>query len=105
MTTTKDEDGDDEDEDGDTDEEEQSQPISQEILGKVNFERGRVRPNLSIDLSIGAQVWAKDRREAKLQFDIRNVTDRLNVVNFSGLFSGTALAPGRQATIQLRLRF
>ena len=98
-------DDDDEEEDGDTDEEEQSQPISQEILEKVNFERGRVRPNLSIDLSIGAQVWAKDRREATLQFDIRNVTDRLNVINFSGLFSGTALAPGRQSTIQLRLRF
>ena len=98
-------DDDDEEEDEDTDEEEQSQPISQEILEKVNFERGRVRPNMSLDLSIGAQVWAKDRREATLQFDIRNVTDRLNVINFSGLFSGTALAPGRQSTIQLRLRF
>lgn len=100
-----DDDEEEEEEDEDSEEEEQSQPISQEILDKVDFERGRVRPNLSIDLSIGAQVWAKDTREATLQFDIRNVTDRLNVINFSGLFSGTALAPGRQGTMQLRLRF
>jgi hypothetical protein len=50
-------------------------------------------------------VWDQDPRSLTLQFDVRNVTDRLNVINFSGLFSGTALAPGRQATVQLRLRF
>ena len=101
----EDDDDDDEEEDEDSDDERQSQPISQAILDKVNFERGRVRPNLSIDLSIGAHVWAKGSSEATLQFDIRNVTDRLNVINFNGLFSGTALAPGRQGAIQLRLRF
>ena len=95
----------DEEEDEDSDDEGQAQPILQAILDKVNFERGRVRPNLSIDFSIGARIWAKDSRQATLQFDIRNVTDRLNVINFSGLFSGTALAPGRQGAIQLRLRF
>jgi len=40
-----------------------------------------------------------------LQFDVRNATDRLNVINFNGLFSGTALAPGRQITAQMKLRF
>jgi hypothetical protein len=42
---------------------------------------------------------------ATAQVDVRNVTDRLNVVNFSGLFSGTQLAPGRQLTVQLKTRF
>jgi hypothetical protein len=36
---------------------------------------------------------------------VRNVSDRINVINFSGLFSGTALAPGRQITLQTRIRF
>jgi hypothetical protein len=27
------------------------------------------------------------------------------VINFSGLFSGTALAPGRQITVQLKAAF
>jgi hypothetical protein len=50
-------------------------------------------------------VWERDARSLTLQFDLRNATDRLNVINFSGLFSGTALAPGRQATVQMKLRF
>ena len=98
------EDDDDEDEDGGEEEEEEVQPIPGEILDKVNFERQRIRPNFSLDFSIGARVWEKDQRSLTLQLDLRNATDRLNVINFSGLFSGTALAPGRQATVQLKLK-
>lgn len=89
----------------DGDEEDELQPIAQEILDRVNFERGRVRPNLSVDVSIGSRIWVRGHRSAILRFDVRNVSDRLNVINFSGLFSGTALAPGRQATVQLRVEF
>jgi hypothetical protein len=98
-----DDDGDDGHDDDDDDD--QLQPIPQAILDKVNFERGRVRPNFSLDFSVGARVWERDARSLTLQFDLRNATDRLNVINFSGLFSGTALAPGRQATVQMKLRF
>ena len=49
--------------------------------------------------------WEDDGRSVTLQFDVRNVTDRLNVINFSGLFSGTALAPGRQYLVQTRVGF
>jgi hypothetical protein len=102
----EDDDGDDDDDDGDEDDDDDDmQPIPQAILDKVNFERGRVRPNFSLDFSVGARVWERDARSLTLQFDMRNATDRLNVVNFSGLFSGTALAPGRQATVQMKLRF
>ena len=101
----EDDDDDDGEEDDDSDVDTESQPISQALLDQINFERGRVRPNLSVDLSIGARIWTNGSREATMQFDVRNVTDRLNVINFSGLFSGTALAPGRQITTQLRFRF
>ena len=101
-----DDDGEDDDEGPDDEAEVPEQPIAQAILDQVNFARSRVRPNLSLEFSIGARVWESGlRRSASVQLDVRNVTDRLNVINFSGLFSGTALAPGRQATVQLRLRF
>jgi hypothetical protein len=103
-----DEDDDEEEEEGEEEEEEDddhAQPIPQAILDKVNFERGRVRPNLSLDVSVGFRVWERDSRSMTLRFDVRNATDRLNVINFSGLFSGTALAPGRQITAQMKLRF
>jgi hypothetical protein len=105
------EDDDDDDEEEEEEKEEMDdgdddgQPISQAILDKINFERGRVKPNLSLDFSVGARVWEDDPRSLTLQFDLRNAAGRLNVINFSGLFSGTALAPGRQASVQMRLRF
>jgi hypothetical protein len=103
------EEGEEEEEEGEEEEEEEdddhAQPIPQAILAKVNFERGRVRPNFSLDFSVGFRAWERDSRSMTLQFDVRNATDRLNVINFSGLFSGTALAPGRQITAQMKLRF
>ena len=98
-------DDDDEEEEGDDDDDEEVTPIPQEILDKIDFARGRVRPNFSLNLSAGIRLWEQDPRSLTLQLDVRNVTDRLNVINFSGLVSGTALAPGRQATVQMRLRF
>lgn len=96
---------DDEEDDEDSADAEEVEPIAQSILDQVDFARGRVKPNFSLDLSAGLRLWDQDPRSLTLQFDVRNVTDRLNVINFSGLFSGTALAPGRQATVQMRLRF
>jgi hypothetical protein len=83
----------------------QEQPIPDEVLKRVDFARGRVRPNFNLNFSVGARVWERAGRSATVQFDARNLTDRLNVINFSGLFSGTALAPGRQFNVQLKLRF
>jgi hypothetical protein len=99
-------DDDDDDDDHDEDDDERPvQPIAQAILDRVNFERGRIRPAFSLDFSAGVRLWQRGTRSVTAQFDVRNATDRLNVINFSGLFSGTALAPGRQTTVQIRTRF
>ena len=74
------------------------------IIDRVNFDRGRLRPNFGIDLSIGVKLWERDHKSVSFQFDVINVTDRLNVINFSGLFSGTAIAPTRMIGTRLRLR-
>jgi hypothetical protein len=102
------EDDDDEEEDDNEDaddDDDDVQPIAQSILDRVNFNRGRIRPAFSLDFAAGVRLWERDSRSVSLQFDVRNVTDRLNVINFSGLFSGTALAPGRQVMFQIRSRF
>ncbi len=81
------------------------QPISPAILGRVNFPRGRLRSVMSLDFSLGLQLWQRESRSVNVQFDVRNSTDHLNVVNFSGVFSGTALGPGRQFTVGTRMQF
>jgi enoyl-[acyl-carrier-protein] reductase (NADH) len=38
-------------------------------------------------------------------YSLLNVTNRLNVINFAGLFSGTAIAPPRSFAIRLHADF
>ncbi len=100
-----DDDDDDDDHSEDEDAGAEFEAFPEAILRKVDFQRSRVLPNLSVDFSVGSRIWQRGSKSGTLQFDLRNIADRLNVINFSGLLSGTALAPGRQATVQLRVRF
>jgi hypothetical protein len=77
----------------------------QRVVDRVNFERGRVRPNFSLDASAIAQLWTRDRRSVSLQLDVLNLTNRLNVINFAGLFSGTAIDSPRSFGARLRMEF
>lgn len=75
------------------------------IVERVNFDRGRIRPSLSLNASLGAILLRHERRRVRLEADVQNLADRLNVINFAGLFSGTALAPPRSAMVRLAAEF
>ena len=75
------------------------------ILDRVNFDRQRTRPNFSLDIAAGAQLYRKELRSAALQIQVSNVTDRVNVLNFASLFSGTAISVPRSISGGLKLSF
>ena len=75
------------------------------ILSQVDLVRGRVRPNLSVDAAGGAELYRKEQRSAVFQIQVSNLADRVNVINFASLFSGTAVAPPRSVSARLRLTF
>jgi hypothetical protein len=77
----------------------------QAVVARVNFDRGRVRPSLAVDASIGADVYKNDRFAASLQADFENINNRLNVIDFGGLFSGNAIAPPRSWALRLQTSF
>ena len=77
--------------------------FGQAVVDRVNLSAGRVRQSLSVDLSAALDLYKKESRALRLQGDIRNLNDRLNVINFASLFSGTAI--GSPRTFSLRLRF
>jgi hypothetical protein len=76
-----------------------------QILSRVNFDRGRVRPSFSLNLAAGAELYRKENRSLSLQVEAENLTDRVNVLDFAGLFSGTAVAAPRSASARLRYTF
>jgi hypothetical protein len=79
--------------------------VSARVLDRVNFDTGRVRPALTLDASGGWALRKKGSRRIELQADVRNLTNALRVINFAGVFSGTALAAPRSIAVRLRLDF
>ena len=77
----------------------------QQVIDRVNFERYRVRPSLSLDASVGADIWKKDNLAMRLQFDAANLNNRLNLINFAGLFSGNSVAPPRSFAVRFSTNF
>jgi TonB dependent receptor/TonB-dependent Receptor Plug Domain len=75
------------------------------VLSKVNLDRGRVRPSFALDFAAGAELYHKEARSLSCQFQLANLFDRLNVINFASLFSGSAIAPPRSASARLRFAF
>ena len=76
-----------------------------QVVSRVNFADGRVRPNFSFDLSAGADLYNKESRSLRVQADVENLNDRLNVIDFGGLFSGNAIAPPRSCFARLATTF
>jgi TonB dependent receptor/TonB-dependent Receptor Plug Domain len=77
----------------------------QAILDRLNLARGRVLPSLALDASAGAILWRRDNLAVRFQADLQNLNNRLNVINFAGLFSGTAIAPPRSYALRLQTDF
>jgi hypothetical protein len=79
--------------------------VSPVILRQVDLVRGRLRPSYSIDFSGGVTLFQKEKKSVRLQGDFENITDHLNVINFAGLFSGTAVGVPRSGHLSLRVEF
>jgi hypothetical protein len=76
-----------------------------QVIGRVNFAAGRVRPNFSLDAAAGADLWRREKQALRLEVSGENLTGRLNAINFAGLFSGTALGVPRAVSARLRIEF
>lgn len=75
------------------------------MLERVDLDAGRVRAGPSIDASASLGLWQVGGRATRLQLDAYNLANRLNVITFAGPLSGTALGPGRSATVRIRAEF
>jgi len=75
------------------------------VLNRVDFDRQRVRPNFAVGVAGGVDLYHKEQRSASVQLQVANLTNRVNVINFASLFSGTAIAPPRSVSARLKLTF
>lgn len=86
-------------------EEDAATQYSQQVLDRVNFDKGRVRPSLSIGATLGAELYRKEKFKMRIQADGENLNNRLNVIDFGGLFTGNAIGPPRSWALRLTTGF
>jgi len=76
-----------------------------EVLGRLNFERGRIDPSFKVNASVGVMLHHSEHSNTVLQFDGVNLSNTLDVLDFGGLFSGNAIGPPRSAFMRLTSTF
>jgi len=79
--------------------------FGQQVADRLNFADGRIKPTLSLDISAGIDLYKKETRSLRLQADAENLNNRLNVLDFAGLFSAGAIAPPRSYFLRLAATF
>jgi outer membrane receptor for Fe3+-dicitrate len=77
----------------------------QQVVNRINFDRGRIKPLLSINASVGADICKRKNLTMRLQADGQNLNNRLNLLDFGGLFSGNAIAPPRGYFLRFVTKF
>jgi hypothetical protein len=81
------------------------QTYGQQVVDRVNFERGRIYPSFQVNASAGADIYKSDRLKVRFQVDGQNLTNVVNVIDFGGLFSGNAIGPSRSFLLKLTTSF
>jgi hypothetical protein len=76
-----------------------------QVLSRLNFARGRILPSLRLNASAGAILHHSDRLTTTLQVDGENLNNTLDLLDFSGLFSGNAIGPPRSLFLRLATTF
>ena len=77
----------------------------QQVLNRINFNRGRIYPAFQANASAGANIYKSDKMNMRLQVDGQNLNNVLNVIDFGGLFSGNAIGPSRSVAVRLTTNF
>jgi hypothetical protein len=77
----------------------------QQVLNRINFDRGRILPSFQVNASAGVDVYRSERMKVRLQADGENLTNVLDVIDFGGLFSGNAIGPSRSYALRLAIDF
>ncbi len=77
----------------------------QAVIHHLNFSRGRIDPYLTENVSVGVDLYEREKQSLRFQADIQNLSNTLEVIDFGGLFSGNALGPSRQYTFRLVTTF
>jgi hypothetical protein len=77
----------------------------QVVINHLNFDRDRIKPYFTQNASLSADLFHVEKLLVRLQGDVENLSNTLELIDFGGLFSGNAIGPSRQYTFRLLATF
>jgi hypothetical protein len=77
----------------------------QVVVNHLNFTRDRILPYFTQNVSLGADLYQHENRSLRLQADVENLSNELELIDFGGLFSGNAIGPSRTYALRLQTSF
>lgn len=77
----------------------------QDVVSRINFNRGRILPSYQLDASAGLDLYKSDHVKVNFQADGENLNNVVEVIDFGGLFSGNAIGPSRSLGLKLETDF
>ena len=77
----------------------------QVVISHLNFVRDRISPYLTENASVGAKLIKREKYSVNFQADAQNLSNKLEVIDFGGLFSGNAIGPSRSFSLRLATDF
>ncbi len=77
----------------------------QVVINHLNFNRDRISPYFTQNASVGVDLYEHEKRSVRLQGDVENLGNTLELIDFGGLFSGNALGPSRSFFLRLASEF
>jgi hypothetical protein len=82
-----------------------AQQYGQDIIDRINFDRGRILPSFQLNASAGADLLHREGMQMRIQADGQNLNNIIDVIDFGGLFSGNAIGPSRSFSLRLTTNF
>ncbi len=77
----------------------------QQVINRLDFKLSRIDPYLTENASVGFDLYQHEKRSVRLQADVQNLSNTLEVIDFGGLFSGNAIGPSRSVMVRLTTNF
>lgn len=77
----------------------------QVVVSHLNFNLGRISPYFTQNASVGVDLRTTEKYTMRLQGDVQNLGNTLELIDFGGLFSGNAIGPSRSYSLRLQTSF
>jgi hypothetical protein len=79
----------------------------QAVVNHLSFvpDNDRIRPYFTQNASVGVDLYQHEKRSLRLQGDVENLSNTLELIDFGGLFSGNAIGPSRSYSLRLSAGF